>query len=305
MGTPHADDTLRAMSPPGEVAALGTALCWTCSSLAFEQATRRLGSLVVNLLRVTIAFVLLAAIAAATRGRPLPDDATTAQWGWLLASGAVGMAFGDLCLFRAYLELGARTTMLIQTLAPLFTALIGWVVLGEAIALRGGAGIVLIVGGVAWAVSDRAPAVPIARPVRGVLLAIGGALGQAGGLVLSSRGLDGYDKFAATQIRLIAGFAGFALVISAARFWPRVRAALRDRAGLAATSVGALFGPGLGVVLSLYGVAHAQAGVVAAIIATTPVWLVVVARARGERITASAVGGALVAVAGVAMLVIP
>ncbi len=26
------------MSPPGEVAALGTAICWTCSSLAFEQA---------------------------------------------------------------------------------------------------------------------------------------------------------------------------------------------------------------------------------------------------------------------------
>ena len=69
------------MSPPGEVAALGTSLCWTCSSLAFERATRRLGSLTVNLLRVTIAFGLLTLIASVTRGRPLPDDASASQWG--------------------------------------------------------------------------------------------------------------------------------------------------------------------------------------------------------------------------------
>src|SRR5579862_8668519 len=119
------------MSPPGEVAALGTSLCWTCSSLAFERATRRLGSLTVNLLRVTIAFGLLTLIASVTRDRPLPDDANASQWGWLFASGVVGMALGDLCLFRAYVLLGARVTMLIQTLSPVFAAAIGWAALGE------------------------------------------------------------------------------------------------------------------------------------------------------------------------------
>jgi drug/metabolite transporter (DMT)-like permease len=295
------------MSPPGEVAALGTAVCWTCSALAFEQATRRLGSLVVNLLRVTMAFVLLTAIASVTRGRPLPDDATSAQWEWLLASGVVGMALGDLCLFRAYVEIGARTTMLVQTLSPVFTALIGWAMLGETIGARGMGGVALVVAGVAWAVADRAPADPAAavhaHPWRGFLLAVGGAIGQAGGLVLSKRGLDGYDPVAATQIRVLAGIAGFAIVVTATRWWPRVRASFRDGAGVAAVSVGALFGPCLGVAFSLYAVAHTEAGIAAAIIATTPVWLLVVAVARGERVHAGGVIGALIAVAGVTLLV--
>lgn len=294
------------MSPPGEVAALGTAVCWTCSSLAFERATRRLGSLTVNLLRVSIALLLLAAIGLAIRGQALPTDANASQWGWLLASGAVGMAFGDLCLFRAYVEIGARMTMLVQTLAPVFTAVIGWAMLGEGLGARGGAGIGLVVGGVAWAVADRAPRDPAAahaHPIRGVLLAVGGALGQAGGLVLSKRGLGGYDPVAATQIRVLAGIAGFALVITGTGYWGRVRAAFGDARGFAATSIGALFGPCLGVALSLYAVAHTEAGVAAAIIATTPVWLLVVAIARREPVHAGGVVGALIAVAGVALLV--
>ncbi|HTJ44425.1 MAG TPA: DMT family transporter [Kofleriaceae bacterium] len=293
------------MSPPGEVAALGTALCWTCSSLAFERATKRLGSLVVNLLRVTIAFGLLALIGTILRGHAIPDDANASQWTWLLASGAVGMALGDLCLFRAYVEIGARMTMLVQTLAPVFTALIGWAMLGEGLGARGAAGIALVVAGVAYAVADRAPRddAKHAHPMRGFLLAVGGALGQAGGLVLSKRGLDGYDPVAATQIRVLAGIAGFAIVISAVGFWPRVRAAFRDPAGFGATSVGALFGPCLGVAFSLYAVAHTEAGVAAAIIATTPVWLLVIAIVRREPVHAGGIAGAVVAVGGVALLV--
>jgi drug/metabolite transporter (DMT)-like permease len=293
------------MSPPGEVAALGTSICWTCSSLAFERATRRLGSLTVNLLRVTMAFALCTLITAFERGRALPTDATSAQWGWLFASGAVGMALGDLCLFRAYVLIGARVTMLIQTLSPVFTAAIGWAVLGEGLGARGAAGMALVIGGVAWAVLDRAPGAvgPREHVARGVLLAIGGALGQAGGLVLSKRGMDGYDPFAATQIRVLAGIAGFAIAITAAGFWPRVRAGLADVRGVAATSVGALFGPCLGVALSLYAVAHTEAGIAAALIATTPVWLLGVALARREPVHAGGIVGALVAVGGVALLV--
>ena len=239
------------------------------------------------------------------RGRPLPDDADASQWGWLLASGAVGMALGDLCLFRAYVELGARTTMLVQTLSPVFTAAIGWAMLGEGLGARGLAGIALVVAGVAWAVADRAPRASggAPHPLRGLLLAVGGALGQAGGLVLSKRGLRGYDPVAATQIRVLAGIAGFAIVITAIGFWPRVRAAFRDPPAFAATSVGALFGPCLGVAFSLYAVAHTEAGVAAAIIATTPVWLLVVALVRREPVHAGGIVGALVAVAGVALLV--
>ncbi|MCE9574352.1 MAG: DMT family transporter [Deltaproteobacteria bacterium] len=291
---------------PGELAALGTALSWTCSSLAFEGATRRLGSITVNMLRVVLAFGFLTAIAAIDRGRALPTDATAAQWGWLALSGLIGMVLGDLCLFRAYIEIGARRTMLVQTLAPVFTAIIGFAVLGEHLAARGILGIALVVAGVAWSVAERrATGGGQVMRARGLLLAIGGALGQAGGLVLSKRGLAGYDPVAGTQIRVLAGVVGFAIVVTAIGYWRQIAGVRREPRAVAMVSVGAFFGPCVGVVLSLYAVAHTQAGIVAAIIATTPIWLIGVALARREAVGARGVLSGLVAVAGVALLLIP
>ena len=288
---------------PGELAALGTALSWTGSSLAFEGATRRLGSITVNMLRVVLAFAFLTAIAAIDRGLPLPPAATAAQWGWLGLSGLVGMVLGDLCLFRAYIEIGARRTMLIQTLSPVFTAIIGLVVLDEHLGARGLTGIGLVVAGVAWSVAERrATGTGDGHTARGLVLAVGGALGQAGGMVLSKRGLDGYDPVAGTQIRVLAGIVGFALVVTAIGYWRRILAVRAAPRALAMVSVGAFFGPCVGVVLSLYAVAHTEAGIVAAIIATTPIWLIGVALVRREPVGARGVLSGLIAIAGVVVL---
>lgn len=46
----------------GELIALGTAVCWTVTGLAFQQATRRSGSLSVNLIRLLMAFVIYAIV---------------------------------------------------------------------------------------------------------------------------------------------------------------------------------------------------------------------------------------------------
>ena len=55
--------------------------------------------------------------------------------------------------------------------------------------------------------------------------------------------------------------------------------------------------------LSLYAVAHAPAGVAAALMATPPILVLPVAWWRGERIGVAGVVGAVVAVAGVALIV--
>ena len=80
----------------GELAALGTAVCWAGSALSFDAAGRRIGSLSVNLLRLPIALTALAAVGYVTRGLPLPTDATAEAWLWLSVSGLIGFAFGDL-----------------------------------------------------------------------------------------------------------------------------------------------------------------------------------------------------------------
>jgi drug/metabolite transporter (DMT)-like permease len=304
----------------GQLAALATAACWAVSALAFAAAGRRTGVLALNLIRLVMALPFLALATWGLRGLPLPVDASARAWGWLSISGIVGFIFGDLCLLRSYMLIGPRLASLMMSLAPPLTALIGWRVLGETLSGRDALGMALTVGGIAWAVLERAGAAVAApeeeaagaaattpgrsrRSLTGLALGVCGALGQAGGLVLSKLGMGSYDAVAATEVRVIAAIAGYALLVAALRGWPRVAVALRDRRSVAFTAVGAFFGPFLGVSLSLYAVRHTVAGVAASIMALQPVLIIpLVVVLHRERVGIGGTLGALVAVAGVALL---
>lgn len=297
------------MSHLGELAALGTALCWTATALFFAEAGMRIGSLVVNVLRLLMALGMLSLVGWVTRGLPWPTDASPHAWLWLSVSGVVGFAFGDLCLFRAFVLIGPRLSSLIMSLAPPIAALLGFFVLGETLALEHALGMGLTVAGVGWALADRQPATtstPGDRRSRtvGVLLAACGAVGQGGGLVLSKLGMGTYDAFAATQIRVLAGAVSFGLIFTAIRGWPRVGLALRQTRAMALTGLGAVFGPFLGVSLSLIAVQHTKAGIAASIMAIYPVVIIPVVVLLGrERVGLGGVLGTVLAVLGVVLLV--
>ncbi len=299
------------MQPPfplaGEVAALGTACCWVASSMSFTAAGRRVGSLAVNLIRLLMALVLLAALNGVLRGHPFPTDATQQAWLWLSLSGLVGFTFGDLCLFRAFVVIGPRLSMLVFSTVPLMTTLAGWAILGETLALKHAVGMALTMGGVAWVVLERTQLQDgEARkriPLTGVLLALGGAAGQALGLVLSKLGMGDYDPFAATQIRVIAGTVGFAILFLVLGWWPRALAALRHGKAMAYTALGAFSGPFLGVSLSMVAVKYTLTGVAATLMSLVPVLIILPSVwLFRERVSARAVIGAFVATGGSALL---
>lgn len=286
----------------GELAALATALCWVGSALFFSDAGARVGSLPVNLLRLLVGFVLLGALTTITRGAPLPLDANAHTWAWLSLSGLVGFTFGDLCLFRAFVDLGPRLSTLVMSLAPPVAALCGF--LGERLDAFDLVAMAITLGGVGIAVVSR-PRIttPMPHRARGLGLAVLGAIGQGVGLVLSKHGMGDYDAFASTQIRVIAGTLGFVVVFTFARTWPRVRAATRDRVAMRSMTLGAIAGPFLGVSLSLLAVRHTETGVAAAIMATTPVLILPFAvLVKKERVPLGGYFGALVAIVGVALL---
>ena len=291
---------------PGELAALATACCWTITGLSFEAAGRRVGSLSVNLIRLFIALGLLSVFGVLTRGRFLPTDASAHAWIWLGVSGLIGFSLGDLCLFRAYVLVGSRIAMLMMALVPPMVALIGWFLLDERLGARDWLGMAVTVVGVAWVILERGPdsaGLREGKKVQGVLLALGGAVGQAIGLVLSKRGMGSYNAFAATQIRILAGLAGFVVLFFAIRWWPRVGVALTNRAAMARITLGAVFGPFLGVSLSLLAVQNTTAGVAATIMAIVPVLIIAPAILLfHERVSLRAMVGACLAVGGVALL---
>lgn len=305
----------------GQVAALGTAICWAVTSLSFEAAGRRVGSLSVNLIRLILALVMFAVYGLAVHGAPFPVGAGRHVWIWLSLSGLVGFVMGDLFLFQAFVDVGARTAMLIYSLVPPMTAVIGRLVLDERLTpaqlLAMGltvCGVVIVTtkrtsegGGAAAATySENAPrAVETAsRPhvVRGIWFAILGSLGQALGLVLSRYGAPEYDPFAATQIRTLVGLAGFSVLFFVTHRWGRVAAAFRDVRAMRHIARGALFGPFLGVSLGLAAAQRAGTGIASTIIATVPVILIPVSIfVLKERISIREVVGACLAVGGVAL----
>lgn len=305
----------------GEIAALVTAVCWTATALAFEAAGRRIGSLAVNIIRLVVAFLIFCVLSLIVRGAPVPVDAPPSVWFWLSLSGLVGFVLGDLFLFQAFILIGSRVSMLIYASVPPLTALMGWAILGETLSYRSILGMGVTLAGIAVVILQRSAAdepvaastriaaprmrtgVRLAHPARGVLYAFGGALGQAGGLVLSKLGAPSYDAFGATQIRGIAGIVGFALIVTLTGRWRPVAAGLRNPRAMGLLSIGAFFGPFLGVSLGLVAVQHTSTGVAATIMALTPVLIIIPAVfLLKERVTLREIGGAVLAVAGTALL---
>ena len=281
----------------GEIASLLTAVCWTFSAIYFEKAGRRVGSLSVNIIRIFLGVIFLGITTLFTRGMFFPIDATPYNWFWLGLSGIVGFFLGDLFLFKSYTIIGSRTSQLVMSLAPMITAVIGWFFLSEYLTPKSIAGIVVSVTGIMIAVAGKKLRLDV--PVKGFLYAIGGALGQAVGLILSKKGMGDYDAIAATQIRAIFGFAAFALLVTFMRRWRKVILATGERKSMNAITIGAMFGPFIGVSLSLFAVKLTETGIASALMALTPIFIIIPSAIMfKEKITARQVTGAVISIIG-------
>jgi drug/metabolite transporter (DMT)-like permease len=289
----------------GEFAALLTAIFWTVTSLSFESASHKIGSVAVNILRLIIGFAFLSVFTFIRRGLVLPVDASMENWLWLSLSGLVGFVFGDLFLFKSYTMIGSRFSMLIMTLVPPITAFFSFAILGERLTLFHYLGMTLTFSGIAMAIFSR-PAkgekLSLKLAPKGILFAFGGAVGQALGLVLSKFGMKNYDPFAATQIRIIAGIFGYTILVTFMARWKNVISATHNKSGMMLTSLGAFFGPFLGVSFSLIAVKFTETGIASTIMALVPVFIILPAVVFfKQKVTLSEILGAIISVAGVAL----
>jgi drug/metabolite transporter (DMT)-like permease len=261
----------------GEFAALLVAFFWSITALSFESASRKVGSLPVNIIRLVIGLVFLTVLNLIFRGLILPTDASMHNWIWLSVSGLIGFVLGDFFLFKSYTIIGSWFAMLIMTLAPPMAAIFGWILLDERLSLLSVAGIVVTMAGIVIAMFRRDKEnrkMTVSKPLIGLLYAFGGALGQALGIVFSKYGMQQYNPFAATQIRIIVGIIGFIVLITVAGKWQPVRLALADRKALIPITIGSFFGPFLGVSFSLLAIQHTSTGVASTIMALVPIFII-------------------------------
>ncbi len=310
----------------GYFAALGTSVAWSFSSTFFTLAGRRVGSPIVNRTRLVLALGFVIVMHWLMLGQPFPTGAEPFRWVWMGLSGLIGYVFGDGFLFQAFVMIGPRLSMLIMALVPVFSTLLGWLI-QETLAPLELAGIALSVGGVMLVVADRrngesappatngASAAPVEpdpasaglrrRYVVGVLCALGGAIGQAGGMFASRMGLvDGFPALSGNLMRLVVSALVlwlFALLTGSALNTFR---RLREEPRALRTLVGGSFvGPFLGVWLSLIAVQLAPLGIASTLMSLSPIILLPIGLVLfKEQITRRAVVGTLIALAGTLLL---
>ena len=302
----------------GELISIGVAFSWTATALLSELGSKRLGNLTLNVLRMALALAFSLVLFLIVTGSPLPPGASSEACGWMLLSGLVGYVIGDFCLFQCYIIIGSRFGQLFMTLAPLAAALMAWMTLGQQLSLMSMVAMLVTLAGIGISVLGRGEHHKVSRklPLNGVLFAIGAAVCQGVGLVLSKIGMDHYEvsslaetgipdwlvPFSANFYRCIAGIVGFLLL-----HWFRdgmmpLREAMHDKKGLSMAIATTIFGPFVGVGFSLMAVQYTAAGIASTLMAMTPIiillpsyWLF------HEKITWRAVLGAIISVVGVSL----
>ena len=110
-----------------------------------------------------------------------------------------------------------------------------------------------------------------------------------------------YCAFASAQIRVLAGIAGFSILFIIMGLWKEAFRALSQRKPMLQLTLGAFFGPFLGVSFSLLAVQLTSAGIAATIMSIVPVLIIPPAIILfKEKVTLKETAGAILAVAGVA-----
>ncbi len=269
------------------------------------MAGREVGSLLVNLIRLILGLTFLSFFTLFYRGMFFPIDGSSHTWFWLLASGLIGLSLGDLFLFKSFVLIGSRISMLIMSLVPPVTALIGWIIMGETMSVVQISGMVLTLIGITIVLLDRGPKddVSITRPLSGILCALAGVAGQSIGLVLSKYGMRDFDPFAANQIRLIAGVVGTTIIFTFTRRRVNIKDVVSSRKAKIHIMIGSFFGTFMGISLSLVAVKYVSTGVASTIMAIVPVTIILPSvLLYHQKVKMREIVGAVIAVAGVAFL---
>ncbi|ADK81501.1 DMT family transporter [Sediminispirochaeta smaragdinae] len=300
----------------GQFFALLTAGCWAHNSIVYSAAGKRVGSRAVTHIRLWIALPVMFLLHLLFCGSPYPLGLSSSVYLFLGLSGLFGFCVADLFIFRAFVDLGPRETMVVMTLSPIFGAILSRIFLGEILSPLQMLGIAATVGGVIWVILEEgARSRGIQRQSgteedqrakrTGAFFALGGAFTQAVGMFLAKAGLaHGIHPFSANLLRLSAGLIGLVLYAAVRKsLVSDFTALIHDRKALLLTANGALVGPILGIVLSLYALTWAPVGIVTALMQTSPIFLLPIDRLYfKKRVSKGAVAGTITAIVGTALL---
>jgi drug/metabolite transporter (DMT)-like permease len=301
----------------GETMAILAALIFSWTSVFFTTAGRRLGVTTVNLLRLPSGALCLALSHLVLTGHIWPQGMDWNQQMWIGLSGVVGLAIGDSALFKAFTTIGPRRAMAVMALAPVFTVVLAWSMLGEHLGLWALTGIAVVIGGVVLASIGKAEGqgtfgTILPKTLRaGLLLALVASAGQGLGSAFAKLGMTagsepaatGVDPLGATLVRMVWAAVFYWIIVLPRQDVRGLAGRLRDRKGVAALVVAILMGPFISVWISVVAIKNTEAGIAQVLLGMVPIFVVLPAWiVYRDRPSARSVVGILIAIGGGALL---
>jgi drug/metabolite transporter (DMT)-like permease len=292
-----------------DLMALGAAVCWAAASIISVSPSRYLGAFAFTRWRMLMVALMLWTVTLASGGwRSLPAD----SWSVMALSGLIGIFVGDTALFAAMNRLGPRRSGVLFATHAMFSALLGFWLLGERMSTQAACGSALTMAGVMTAIlwgrhkeDEHSWEADRGHVGTGIALGLLSALCQALGSLIAkpAMGAD-IDPIAASAVRVsVACCAHFILLwlsLEVAR--ARQPATLRV---LAQTALNGFIAMGVGMTLVLLALKGGDIGMVGILSSVSPVLVLPLLWLRLGR--APALGawlGAALTVAGTTLILL-
>lgn len=287
----------------GYCSALGAAVAWALGSILFRRLGDHASPMGMNLVKCLIGLAYLGIVLLCI-GR---DPVGTRVFILLGVSGLLGIALGDTFFFKALVSLGPKMTLLLATLGPVVTVILAVVFLRERLSLAAIAGITITLTGIAIVTWSETPVGQEARAIRlsGIFYSILSVAAISSSIIIAKIAIVSAPALQGTFIRLEWAAVGLGLWGIATRQLRPWIAPFKDPSIIRLTFIGAfvvIFG---GFFLFLLSLKYIDASIATVLEATTPIWVLpMAAMMRKERIRPIEICGAILAVAGVSLILL-
>ncbi len=302
----------------GATAAIVTSALWTVNAILFTSAGKRIGAISVNAWRIFLAAILLWITHLLMTGEVFPVG-NSEQWFWIGLSGVIGLGIGDFGLFASFVIIGTRRAVLIMSLSAIFASIAAFFLFNEILSIVAFIGIAITLTGVITVLLEdetKSDEKKLTRQekIKGISFAMIGAIGQGLGIAFLKKGMLLYPNvtdipgvmelaIASTLIRMILGALFVWGAITVMGKLPDIKKAFKNKKGMRYVTIGAFIGPFVGVTLSTVAAYTIHVGIAQTLMSLMPVMIIpLVWFLFRQRTTWQGIGGAIVAVIGVAVL---
>jgi drug/metabolite transporter (DMT)-like permease len=306
----------------GGLAGIVTSLMWAASATLWGMISRSVNAPAISFAatRVVLASVMLMGVHRIFYGSLWPQGVHQDTIMLLAFSSLLSITIGDLGFFYGIKWIGPRLVMLLSSMAPIITTVVAWFTIGEILSWTDLVGIAAVVGGVAWVVSEQGGKESWGGDPKmfrsGILIALSSTILLALSYVVSRAAMNGMhfgdgpplpkiEPYSAGVIRVVAATVMSWMILPA---FGAVRMSITNFVNprlMPLAILATICGLVVGVWTAMITLKYAPSGVGSALMSLSPIFMLpLTALVFGEKHTARAVVGTIVAVGGAALLLI-